>query len=94
MKEITACHFVISGRVQGVFFRDWTVKTARQLELSGWVRNLADGTVEIHAEGPSESMEHFASLLHEGPRAADVTGVKRKSVPIEPVNGFLKRADA
>lgn len=50
-------HVIFRGRVQGVFFRAHTERKARELGLMGWVRNLADGTVESVFEGPRESIE-------------------------------------
>ena len=54
-------HLVVSGRVQGVWFRAGTREQALQLGLCGWVKNCPDGTVEIHAEGGKEALEHFIS---------------------------------
>ena len=66
---------IVSGRVQGVAFRYHTVRTANPLGIVGWVRNLADGTVEVRAEGPRERLEQFAAWLEHGPDYSRVTGV-------------------
>jgi acylphosphatase len=68
-------HAVVQGRVQGVSFRYYTQKRANELNLSGYVRNRWDGTVEVVAEGPHAELEELLSFLHTGPRAAFVTGV-------------------
>ena len=67
-----ARHLVVHGKVQGVFYRDWTVATARALGLAGWVRNLADGTVEAHLQGPAEAVERMIAQMHDGPPRARV----------------------
>ncbi len=56
----------VSGRVQGVFFREHTRKWATSLGLTGWVRNTQDGQVEITVEGERETIERLLELLHEG----------------------------
>ena len=56
----------VSGRVQGVFFREHTRKWATSLGLTGWVRNTEDGQVEITVEGERETIERLLELLHEG----------------------------
>ena len=66
---------IISGRVQGVWFRASTVKTARSLGLEGWVRNRSDGRVEAVFEGPSDVVRRAVSWCHDGPPAARVEGV-------------------
>jgi acylphosphatase len=67
--------YVVSGRVQGVGFR-WFVQQAASVEgLHGWVRNLADGRVEIRAEGEREALDRFERQIHVGPRAARVDEV-------------------
>lgn len=76
----------IHGRVQGVSFRYYTVRRARDLGLTGFVRNKADGTVEVAVEGPRPRVEELLSFLRIGPRAAIVTGVD-VSWP-EPAGGF------
>ena len=56
----------VSGRVQGVFFREHARKWATSLGLTGWVRNTEDGQVEITVEGERETIERLLELLHEG----------------------------
>jgi len=65
-------HAVIHGRVQGVFFRAWTQQTARALQLTGWVRNLPDGSVELKAQGASEGLQELLQLCWQGPPSAKV----------------------
>ena len=69
-------HAIIEGRVQGVSFRYYTTLTARRLNLTGWVRNLPDGTVETVAEGDKAALDQFLEFLNEGPPAADVRDVR------------------
>ncbi len=69
-------HAIVSGIVQGVNFRYYTQDRARQLRLTGWVRNLADGTVEVTAEGPRPALDKLLEFLRRGPPAASVTGVR------------------
>ena len=66
-------HIIVSGRVQGVFFRDHTRKWAASLHLMGWVRNLPDGRVEAVVEGEKEQIETLISRVKEGPPLANVT---------------------
>lgn len=65
----------VRGLVQGVSFRYYTLHRARELGLSGFVRNLWDGSVEVVAEGPRKSLEQLLSWLHQGPPGADVDQV-------------------
>lgn len=67
---------MVSGRVQGVNFRQSAQREARRLGLSGWVRNQPDGAVETVAEGPRASLERFLAYLNDGPPAAMVTDVE------------------
>ena len=76
-----ARQFLISGQVQGVGYRYWTEGTAKELGLSGWVRNLFDGRVEIHAEGDSASLKQFETACHTGPSSADVIDVITRPCP-------------
>ena len=66
---------LVSGRVQGVFFRASTQKTAKQLVITGIVRNLPDGRVEIIASGATEALEQFISWCQQGPKFARVDHV-------------------
>lgn len=66
----------VYGRVQGVFFRDSTRQQAEQLGLGGWVRNEADGSVAVVAEGSEEALRELAGFLEVGPRAAHVERVE------------------
>jgi acylphosphatase len=66
---------VIAGRVQGVWFRDSTRRQAVSLGVTGWVRNLTDGTVEVVAEGAEEGVRKLVQWCHRGPSAAKVTRV-------------------
>jgi acylphosphatase len=68
--------FRVSGRVQHVWFRGWTIETARLLGLTGWVRNLPDGSVEGRAQGRPELLARFRELLAEGPPSARVAEVR------------------
>jgi len=69
-------HAIIEGRVQGVSFRYYSVLTANQLNLTGWVRNLPDGTVETVAEGEKTQLDSFLDFLHQGPPAARIREVR------------------
>ncbi len=68
-------HILVKGRVQGVAFRAYTKTEAESLKLSGYVRNLSDGSVEILAEGKKESLEKLISWAHIGPPASKVEDV-------------------
>lgn len=77
-----ACRCIISGRVQGVFFRASTAQRARELGLVGHALNLDDGTVEVLAIGPRAQVEALCQWLETGPPAARV---ERADVNVEPV---------
>ena len=67
---------VIKGRVQGVFYRNWTVDNARELGLKGWVRNRRDGSVEALFSGTSDAVQEMEQRCRRGPRDAVVTGLE------------------
>ena len=81
---LVARRFLVSGRVQGVGYRYFTQEAAMIEGLSGWVRNLADGSVEVFAEGEAEAVERFSRLLAQGPSLARV---ERVDVDEEPPSG-------
>jgi len=89
---ITRLQAIVHGRVQGVSFRYYTQRRARELGLSGYVRNLWDGTVEVVAEGPRAAVDHLLSFLHTGPPAAVVTQVDtRWATPTQEFSRFEVR---
>jgi acylphosphatase len=69
-------HIFVSGRVQGVFFRDHTQRWSSSLGLTGWVRNLMDGRVEVLAEGDKPQVENIIRKLKEGPPFSHVEKVE------------------
>jgi acylphosphatase len=79
---------LVSGLVQGVFFRDTCRKVAGQQGVAGWVRNLPDGRVEAVFEGPTESVERLVTWARSGPSEARVTGVSVAEEPVEGLRAF------
>ena len=85
----TATSYVVEGRVQGVGFRYWAQRQARQLDVAGWVRNRPDGSVELVVQGPSRAVESMFDSLWHGPRLANVSGVQSAPIAIDPdLTGF------
>ncbi len=72
---MSAKRLVMSGRVQGVGFRDWMMRTARALGVSGWVRNRADGTVEALVAGDAAAVEELLRACRRGPPLAQVVEI-------------------
>lgn len=89
--SVTQCRVVIKGRVQGVFYRDWTVQNATELGLSGWVRNRRDGSVEALFSGPSDKVQEMQQRCRRGPPAAVVTGLEVVHSNGNPGSGFERR---
>ena len=79
--------FIVTGQVQGVFFRQSAAEQARGLALAGWVRNREDGAVEGIATGTPAALERFRSWLAHGPPAARVENVEWLADAAEPVGG-------
>jgi acylphosphatase len=76
MNTSTEClHAIVHGRVQGVNFRYYTVVEAQSLDLTGWVANRPDGTVEVIAEGPRSALDDLLAYLQHGPSHAHVERV-------------------
>lgn len=84
----------ITGKVQGVFYRNWTATTARSLGLNGWVRNRLDGSVEAHIQGEPDAVARFLELARSGPPAARVTDVVGKETDVGAFDGFSQAATA
>ena len=76
MADVVTRRLRITGRVQGVGYRDWCLRTARAANLTGWVRNRADGSVEAVIQGPALRIETFVAACHAGPPLARVTAVE------------------
>ncbi len=75
MREASRVHTVITGRVQGVGFRYFVIRNAKQLGLVGWVRNRTDGAVEIVAEGDKQDLQGLVSKLKIGPPTAWIENI-------------------
>jgi acylphosphatase len=92
MSEIQRVTLIVHGRVQGVFYRDSTMRMARDLGLSGTVRNLPEGTVEIVAQGPGTALDALIKWAHEGPPSAVVSEVETiYETPVQGLSGFTVR---
>jgi len=85
---------LVSGRVQQVGYRDWMVRKAQKLGVTGWVRNLTDGRVEMFAEGNEDALEAFIDASRSGPLLARVDDVVAFPVEDRAVKGFTKRFTA
>ena len=75
MSELAAVRATVYGRVQGVYFRDFVTRRARELDLTGYVRNTPERTVEVHAEGERKQLEELIDHLKAGPPEAKVERV-------------------
>lgn len=82
---------LVSGRVQGVYFRDTCRQLALQRGVRGWVRNLPDGRVEAVFEGPANDVQHLVDWARRGPRAALVARVSVQAEPPEGLSVFQIR---
>jgi acylphosphatase len=82
---------LVSGRVQGVFFRDTLRRLAEQQGVTGWVRNLPDGRVEAVLEGPAEDVGRLVEWAHHGPRHAVVDRVEVQPEPPQGLGTFRIR---
>lgn len=88
--ERTTYRVRVTGRVQGVCFRDWTKNQACRLQISGWVRNCRDGSVEALISGSPENIQEMLSIFEVGPSAAHVTSIRLKSSG-PPLDGGFKQ---
>jgi acylphosphatase len=87
-----ARRYIVRGRVQGVGFRSFVEHSVRPIGLSGWVRNLEDGSVEVYAAGTPEQLSQLDDLLWLGPKFSEVRGVNTEEDTIDAsVKGFRIR---
>ena len=87
-QRVVRCRVLVSGRVQGVFFRDTCRRMAERHGVNGWVRNLPDGRVEAVFEGPAEEVRRLVEWSRHGPRSAVVEDVRVQAEQPEGVTGF------
>ncbi len=73
--------YIVSGKVQGVWFRAFVQENAKELGLTGWVRNVADGSVELIACGEADKFPRLLQALKTGPENAKVIGVQEEDIP-------------
>lgn len=81
-------HFTVTGRVQGVFFRDSTRQVAQNLKITGYARNMPDGSVEVLACGARASLDRLEEWLHSGPPHARVVHVEAVRVDVSKPPSF------
>ena len=89
--DVKTVHAVITGRVQGVWYRAWTAGEAKKLGLDGWVRNLRDGSVEAVFSGPGANVDEILKRCRKGPPLARVDDIRVKPWEETPRPGFEKR---
>ena len=87
---MSAKRLIISGRVQGIGYRQWMVSTAQSLGISGWVRNRSDGTVEALVAGEAAAVEELVRACRRGPRLAFVSQIDEQLTEPPSEIGFRK----
>ena len=85
---MTRRRVIVSGRVQGVFFRDTTRRRAEAVGVAGWIRNAPDGTVEAVFEGEPRAVEEMVEFCRRGPGRAEVSSVEVTDEEPEGLSGF------
>lgn len=85
-----AKRLLITGRVQGVGYRDWLVQQAEALGVDGWVRNRLDGSVEALIAGDADAVEELARLCRRGPRSAQVASITEELADPPDQPGFYR----
>jgi acylphosphatase len=83
-----ARRYIVKGRVQGVGYRYFAKSAAETLGLTGYARNLDDGTVEVVVVGPQPLLEDLLGHLQRGPRLSEVRGVEHEPAPVEHFSSF------
>jgi acylphosphatase len=84
-------HLLLTGHVQGVFFRAWAQGEARELGVSGWIRNCPDGSVEAHLSGDENAVERMVARMRRGPSNARIENFTIEEVPPESPGRFEVR---
>ena len=79
---------IISGRVQGVFFRRFAKINAERLGIKGYVKNLSDGNVEINASSEKEKLDIFLNEIRRGPEGAYIEDIEISEIDLKNFNGF------
>lgn len=85
---LKSMHLRISGRVQGVWFRKNTLQQAQKRQLTGWVRNLDDGSVEAFVQGPADQVDDMILWCHQGSPLSRVDQVEASEQPLQSFTGF------
>lgn len=88
LPKTLARRWFVHGRVHGVGFRWFVQRCAREIGLTGWVRNEDDGTVQAYAVGTEEQLDRLAGLLHKGPAVSDVRSVDQAEASVETHRSF------
>jgi acylphosphatase len=90
-RDVTANRYIVAGRVQGVGYRYFVLQQAEALGVTGFTRNLADGSVEVVAEGTEDLLDKLGERLREGPAFSSVTGLECEPVAPRGDSGFQIR---
>jgi acylphosphatase len=85
---VKACRAIVTGRVQGVGYRFFAERAARECGVRGWVRNLSDGSVETVAEGEEDAIARFFDRLRQGPRGARVERLAEEDLAVRGFSSF------
>lgn len=93
VQPLITIHAVISGKVQGVFYRDTARRQAQLAGITGWAKNLFDGKVEIMASGKNDVVESFVTWLWEGSPTSRVDNVEWQQVSYEEFENFVVKRD-
>jgi acylphosphatase len=91
VSERVARQFIVKGRVQGVGFRMFVLSVAEPLGVTGYVRNLDDGSVEVLAAGPKDKVDDLLGHLYRGPRFSEVRAIEHKEAPVPQYDSFQIR---
>ena len=89
--QISTIKVLITGRVQGVWYRGWTIENARELDLDGWVQNRRDGTVQAVFSGPVDKVQEMLRRCEKGPPMAQVASVETQPHGHDVQRGFRVR---